>query len=115
MHGSLFSVNPIATKTRPWIWWKNRRVLTLVETKHAGLMAYMDVGATNCGSIVQTFVPNGWVRKGDEKGYFRLGGSAIILLFEPGYLTLSEDLLKLAESGCEVYCKIGQPLGTAQK
>ena len=73
-------------------------------------MAYIEVGATNCGSITQEFVPNTWVKKGQEKGFFRLGGSAIILLFEPGRVRVSDDLLELSASGREVLCHIGQPL-----
>jgi len=110
--GSLFSVNPIATTTRPWIWWTNRRAVTLIETEKAGTVGYIEVGATNCGSIVQNYVPESWVKKGEEKGFFRIGGSAIILLFEPGKIELAKDLIELSSSGHEVYCKIGQNLAT---
>lgn len=110
IHGSLFSVNPIATESRPWIWWSNRRAITLLHTEQTGHIAYIEVGATNCGSIVQNFVPNTWVKKGQEKGYFRLGGSAIILLFEPGHIILAQDLLDLSSQGHEILCHIGQPL-----
>ena len=110
IHGSLFSVNPVATSQFPWIFWTNRRAVTLIETEDAATIAYIEVGATNCGSIVQDFIPNSWVKKGQEKGFFRLGGSAIILLFEPNQVTISEDLITLAQSGHEVLCKIGQPL-----
>jgi phosphatidylserine decarboxylase len=108
--GSLFSVNPIATSRFPWIFWANRRALTLIETEHAGTVAYIEIGATNCGSIIQDFIPNSWVKKGQEKGFFRLGGSAIILLFEPAEVTIAEDLATLSASGHEVLCRIGQPL-----
>jgi phosphatidylserine decarboxylase len=109
--GSLFSVNPIATKRFPWIMWSNRRAITLMELPGRSTMAYIEIGATNCGSIVQEFVPNTWVKKGQEKGFFRLGGSSILLLFEPGRIQLSDDLLDLYLSGREVLCRIGQPLG----
>ena len=108
--GSLFSVNPIATRKRPWIWWSNRRILTLIHTEHVGTIAYLEVGATNCGSIIQNFVPNSLVTKGQEKGYFRIGGSALILLFEPDKVELVPDLQELASHSKEIYCQIGQPL-----
>lgn len=113
INGSLFSVNPIATKKFPWIFWKNRRIVTLLETELFGSIACIEVGATNCGSITQSFVSDSWVRKGDEKGFFKLGGSAIILLFEPGQIQFSKDLVELHKSGLEVLCRIGQPLATA--
>jgi phosphatidylserine decarboxylase len=112
IHGPLFSVNPVATDLYPWIFWTNRRAVTLVETEGAGLMAYIEVGATNCGSIIQDFVSDSWVKKGQGKGYFRLGGSAIILLFEPGRVSLADDLCALSASGREVLCRIGQDLAT---
>ena len=112
IHGSLFSVNPIATSRFPWIFWTNRRAITLIETEQAATIAYIEVGATNCGSIVQNFIPNSWVRKGQEKGFFRLGGSAAILLFEPAQVKIADDLAELSASGCEVLCHIGQPLAT---
>ena len=110
IHGSLFSVNPIATKRFPWIMWSNRRAITLVELPDSSTMAYIEIGATNCGSIIQEFVPNTWVRKGQEKGFFKLGGSAVFLLFEPERVRLSQDLLDLSATGHEVLCRIGQPL-----
>lgn len=110
IHGPLFSVSPMATTSFPWIFWTNRRMLTPVDIAGGSMMAYIEVGATNCGSIIQEFVQNSWVKKGQEKGFFQLGGSAIILLFEPGVVHIEPDLLTLAESGHEVFCQIGQPL-----
>ena len=112
IHGPLFSVNPIATDRYPWIFWTNRRAVTLIDTEKAGVVAYLEIGATNCGSIVQEFIADSWVRKGQEKGYFRLGGSAIILLFEANQVKIADDLLNLSSSGHEVLCRIGQPLAT---
>ena len=114
IHGSLFSVNPIATSQFPWIFWTNRRAVTLIETENASTIAYIEVGATNCGSIVQDFISQSHVKKGQEKGFFRLGGSAIILLFEPNTVTIAEDLLELTSVGHEVLCHIGQPLASVE-
>lgn len=113
IHGSLFSVNPIATSQFPWIFWTNRRAVTYLETQQASTIAYIEVGATNCGTIVQDFIPDSWVKKGQEKGFFRLGGSAIILLFEPGQIAIADDLLALSSGGHEILCRIGQLLGHA--
>lgn len=106
--GPLFSVNPIATKERPWIFWTNKRTVTLIQMSGGHSYAMVEIGATNCGSIHQTFVP-GQVEKGQEKGYFKLGGSSIALLFEPHTLCLEADLQ--TDSDLEIYCKIGQKLG----
>lgn len=111
IHGPLFSVNPTATTRYPWIFWTNRRTLTTIQTKKIGIVSYLEIGATNCGSIVQEFSPNSQVSKGQEKGYFRLGGSALVLLFEKDTIQIAPDLLDFAKSGHEILCQIGQPLG----
>jgi phosphatidylserine decarboxylase len=111
IHGPLYSVNPIATKRFPWIFWTNRRVLTTITNKNLGVISYLEIGATNCGSIVQEFPANSTVQKGQEKGYFKLGGSAIIILFEKETFELAPDLLELEKTGHEIFCQIGQTLG----
>ena len=80
----------------------------MVKMEDGHSYAMLEIGATNCGSIHQTFIP-GRVEKGQEKGYFKLGGSSIILLFEPHTLQLDADLKE--DHGLEIYCKIGQKLG----
>lgn len=106
--GPLFSVNPIATKEKPWIFWTNKREITEISIgDHTYCMA--EIGATNCGTIIQTFTP-GQVSSGQEKGFFKLGGSALILLFEPGRFELAHDIHMLT-GPLEIYCKIGQKLG----
>lgn len=112
INGSLFSVNPIATKKNPWIWTENKRVLTLLGSPLFGTVACIEVGATNAGTIIQTYRSNR-AHKGDEKGYFSFGGSAILLFFEEGRIALDADLLEKGAHGYEVRCLIGQSLGTA--
>uniref|UniRef100_UPI0020124CC8 phosphatidylserine decarboxylase n=1 Tax=Argonema antarcticum TaxID=2942763 RepID=UPI0020124CC8 len=65
------------------------------------------------GSIIQTFIP-GYVTRGQEKGYFRLGGSTIVLLFEPGAIRFDDDLVADSEQGLEVQVKTGTRIGIKQ-
>ena len=109
--GKLFSVNPIATQANPWIWGENRRMLTMLSSKEFGEVAFLEVGATNVGTIIQTYTPDTLQQKGAEKGYFAFGGSALIMLFEKGRIQLADDLTAFAKSGLEILCLIGQPLG----
>lgn len=108
INGKLFSVNPIAIRDNPWIWGVNCRVATTLVSKQFGTVTYMEVGATNVGSIIQTYNNNEVQRKGDEKGYFSFGGSALLLFFERGKITFDKDLL---HHDLEVRCLIGQSLG----
>jgi len=110
--GSLYSVSPLALRQRLAYLWENKRVLTEVRTERFGLVLVVEVGATNVGSIVQTFRPGHPVAKGAEKGYFRFGGSSVITLFEPGRLRLAPDLLRESARSRELYAHVGSPLGT---
>jgi phosphatidylserine decarboxylase len=113
IHGKLFSVHPIATKDNPKIFLQNRRTVTYLHDTPFGDIAYLEIGATNVGSITQTYTPNTFVQKGAEKGYFSFGASALILLFQEGRIAFCPDLLKLSKMGLEIRCLIGQELGTA--
>lgn len=110
--GQLYSVSPLALRGRLAYLWENKRVLTEVQTERFGLVLVLEIGATNVGSIAQTFRPGLPVAKGAEKGYFRFGGSSVITLFEPGRVRLAEDLLRESARHREVYARIGAPMGT---
>jgi phosphatidylserine decarboxylase len=109
--GPLFSVNPIALRQRLAYLWENKRVITEVRSQRFGTVQVLEIGATNVGSIVQTFRPESVVGKGAEKGYFEFGGSSVITLFEPGRLRLVEDLAHHSGLGTELYAKMGTRLG----
>jgi len=111
IEGPLYSVNPIAIRKHPWIFQENRRYLSLLTSPQFGSVAMVEVGATMVGTVIETCKPDMLYPKGAEKGYFSIGGSAIVLLFEPGSLELADDLVELSRKGLEVRCLIGQPLG----
>lgn len=113
INGWLYSVNPIAIKKNISIFTKNKRTLCQLMTKNFGKVIYMEVGATNVGSIKETYVPFKWQEKGAEKGYFEFGASALIILFPPNTIQFDEDLLKATEEGFEMRCLLGQSLGKA--
>jgi phosphatidylserine decarboxylase len=62
---------------------------------------------------VQTYRPGTFVAKGEEKGYFRFGGSSTLLLFEPGRVRLSADLAEQSRNQRELYAHVGDRLGMA--
>lgn len=109
INGPLFSVNPFAVKKNLSYLMENKRKLTLLKSDVFGEVAYFAVGATTCGSIVETFTPRKPVKKGEERGYFEFGGSALILLFEPGKILFSSDLL--GQVDLEIRCLLGQEMG----
>ncbi|MFM2132159.1 MAG: hypothetical protein RL646_1362 [Verrucomicrobiota bacterium] len=109
--GPLFSVNPIALRRRVAYLWENRRRRVSVDAGPFGLVTIVAVGATNVGSIVDTYEPGRAVAKGEENGYFRFGGSFLATLFEPGRIRLEPDLIEAGETAVELYAKVGSPLG----
>lgn len=105
INGALYSVNPIALRVRPTIFYENKRMLTVLNED----VLMVEFGATNVGSIIETFTPGQPYKKGDEKGYFSFGGSALMVLFKKGTIRFSPDLLN---KPLEVRCLLGQPLTT---
>ena len=112
LNGPLYSVNPIALRRNLGYLWENRRTLTTLETEKCGSVLVLEIGATNVGSIVQTYQPMTTVKKGEEKGYFRFGGSSTLLLFEPGRVRLAADLVEQSRNQRELYAHVGDRLGT---
>jgi phosphatidylserine decarboxylase len=113
--GSLYSVSPIALRRNIKYLVMNKRFLTLIDTPEFGNIAMIEVGATNVGSIVQTFTPKQAVVKGVEKGLFAFGGSCVITLFAEGRMMFDPDLLAQSEKCIETYARMGDHLGVATR
>lgn len=111
VNGYLFSVHPMALKDNFNIFCENKRTLTELKTEAFGDVLYLEVGALNIGSIIQTYAPEKRYSKGDEKGFFEIGGSTVIILFQPGTIKFDADLLRNSRMGLETRCLMGQSLG----
>jgi len=107
INGPLYSVSPIALRKRPSILWENKREITVLRTSSLGDVILLEVGATCVGSIVQTYTSGSSIAKGDEKGYFRFGGSCFITIFEPCKIRFADDLIEHSRAGREVYARMG--------
>ncbi len=112
IEGPLYSVSPIALMKRPTIFWENKRYITRMRTQGFGDVVFLEVGATCVGSVVHTATPGQIINKGDEKGYFRFGGSCVITLFEPGRIRFTNDLIEHSAAGREVYARMGDVAAT---
>jgi phosphatidylserine decarboxylase len=114
INGYLYSVNPVALRRNLGYLVQNKRMLTLVESPAFGTVAIFEVGATNVGTIRQTFVPGRPVMKGDEKGLFAFGGSCVITVFQRGRIRFDADLLVPSANHMETYARMGDRLGVAR-
>jgi phosphatidylserine decarboxylase len=107
IHGQYHSVNPLALKSRGDILIANERRVAILDTKHFGKLAYIEVGAAMVGKIVQSHDEETPFKKGDEKGYFLFGGSTVIIMGEEGRWKPSSDMLENTKNGIETYIKLG--------
>jgi phosphatidylserine decarboxylase len=112
--GWLYSVNPVALRRNIGYLLENKRKVTLIDAPRFGHVAMVEVGATNVGSIQESFVPGRPAGKGEEKGFFSYGGSCIVTLFQHGRIRFSPDLLEQTAAGLETFARMGDVLGWAK-
>lgn len=109
--GAYYSVNPVALQKVQKLFCENKREWSTFHSDHFGDVLYVEVGATCVGSIIQTYTPQKRVNRGDEKGYFKFGGSTVILFFEPNTVKIDEDIVEQTLLGYESYVLLGEKIG----
>lgn len=111
--GEYYSVNPIALSKIPTLFCRNKREYSLYRTDNFGEVLYVEVGATSVGSIIQTFTPEAKVKRGDEKGYFKFGGSTVLLFFKKDTVLINKEILEQTAAGFETKVLAGDAIGVA--
>lgn len=111
INGYYYSVNPLSVRKNMEIFSENKRMVTEIESPIFGKVLFIEIGATNVGSIHQTYTPNSFCQKGSEKGYFSFGGSALIILFQKNKIAIDQDLLDATKKEIEIRCLMGQSMG----
>ncbi len=111
IRGDYFSVSPLALKKSLAIFCRNKREYSIIKTPVHGDVVFCDIGATMTGGIIQSHQPNSNIKKGDEKGYFAFGGSTVVLIFEPGKIQFSKDLIENTKNGHETAILMGDTIG----
>lgn len=105
IQGSLYSVQPLAAENFR-LYTKNRRSWTIMSTENFGKIAQIEVGAFSVGGIQNHYETEAF-KKGEEKGYFDLHGSTIVLLLQKDSIKLREEITKITSTGSEYRVKIG--------
>lgn len=90
---------------------KSHRQVSMLKTKNFGEMAYVEIGATFVGTIVQNDIVGNSFEAGDKKGCFKFGGSTAILIFEKDKIKLDKNIIEETKDHKEVYVKLGQVIG----
>ena len=104
--GKYHSVNPIALVRYPDVYADNERQILKCRASF-GDFWLVDVGAFGVGTIVQTYAGEKHA-KGDEKGYFKFGGSTVIVVLPAGAVTFDDDLVRNSAAGLETRIRFGE-------
>ena len=107
--GDYYSVNPIALRQDIRIFCENKREYQIISSREFGPVLMAEIGATFVGSIIQTHRGDTAI-KGREAGYFKFGGSSVILLFRKGKVIPDADLIKNTRRHLETAVKMGEEI-----
>jgi phosphatidylserine decarboxylase len=110
--GAYHSVNPIALIRYPDVYADNERQILACDADF-GRYWLVDVGAFGVGTIVQTYT-GAEHAKGDEKGYFKFGGSTVILITKTGALKFDDDLVQNSANELETRVCCGERIAMPQ-
>ena len=99
--GEYYTVNPMAIRSALDVYGENIRVVVPIDSVAHGRVMVICVGAMMVGSTVITRKPGENVKRAEELGYFKFGGSTILLLFEPGVMKFDDDLIANASEALE--------------
>lgn len=112
--GEYYTVNPMAIRSAIDVYGENKRVVVPLYTKEFGTIYIVAIGAMMVGSILLSVKPEEQVRRGDELGYFKFGGSTLVVLTDSQKLKLDPDLVSNGEACIETLVRVGMHLGRAR-
>ena len=108
INGVLHSVQPISSR-RYKAFSENHREYSVIETANFGTVVTVEVGALLVGKIHNYDVTS--CLRGQEKGYFSLGGSAILILLKPGTVKIDSDIIGYSRKQIETKVRLGEKVG----
>lgn len=111
IEGEYYTVNPMAIRSALDVYGENIRVCVPIDSEAHGRVMVICVGAMMVGSTVITRSAGERVRRAEELGYFKFGGSTILLLFEPGAMQFDEDLVANSKGALETLIRVGMSVG----
>ena len=105
--GVLHTICSISEKYK--IYKENKREVTVLKTENFDDIIFIEVGALVVGDIHNKTELN--FTKGEEKGYFSMGGSTVVLLVKDNILKLDDDILENSEKGIETKVNYAERIG----
>ena len=70
----------------------------------------IEIGAMTVGTIIQCPYTS-TIKRGQDKGYFQIGGSAIVILIKKDLLIIDNDIIDANQQGLEAFVKLGARIG----
>jgi phosphatidylserine decarboxylase len=101
IEGEYYTVNPMAIRSALDVYGENIRVVIPIDSVAHGRVMVICVGAMMVGSTVITRKAGENVKRAEELGYFKFGGSTILLLFEEGRMKFDDDLVDNSNGALE--------------
>ncbi|KAL3229740.1 Phosphatidylserine decarboxylase proenzyme 2 [Nakaseomyces bracarensis] len=113
--GEYYTVNPMAVRSELDVFGENIRIIIPIESPQFGTLLYIPVGAMMVGSIILTCKEGDTKKRGDEIGYFKFGGSTVIIIAQSDKLIFDSDLVHNSLEGIETLVKVGMSLAHTPK
>ncbi|EEQ90919.2 phosphatidylserine decarboxylase [Blastomyces dermatitidis ER-3] len=111
IEGEYYTVNPMAIRSALDVYGENVRIIVPIDSVEHGRVMVICVGAMMVGSTVITAEGGQKVARGDELGYFKFGGSTLLVLFEPGKIAFDSDLVGNSLGALETLVRVGMSIG----
>ncbi|CAL3968580.1 unnamed protein product, partial [Diplocarpon coronariae] len=101
IEGEYYTVNPMAIRSALDVYGENVRIVIPIDSVAHGRVMVICVGAMMVGSTVITRKAGENVKRAEELGYFKFGGSTILVLFEEGAMQFDDDLVDNSNGALE--------------
>ncbi|KAK9459893.1 phosphatidylserine decarboxylase-domain-containing protein [Lipomyces oligophaga] len=111
IEGAYYTVNPMAIRSELDVYGDNIRVLVPIDSDQFGRVMVVCVGAMMVGSTVITAKEGQRVCRSDQLGYFKFGGSTILVLFQHDRMNWDSDLTTNSSTALETLIQVGMSVG----
>lgn len=109
--GKLHTVRSISKNYK--IYKLNQREYSILKTKNFDEIIYIEVGAIMVGKIIDYDKIK--FNKGEEKGYFKLGGSTVVILLKNNVVEIDDDILENSMKDIETKVLYREKIGNRIK
>ena len=106
LKGKLHTVSSISKDYK--IYKENKRVINFLKLDNLDEVIVIEVGALLVGDIINYDIKS--FKKGDEKGYFNIGGSTIVVITKDKII-IDKDILKNSKENIETFVNYKERIG----